>query len=228
MELVQHQHLLGFRLGITGHNQPPAVGRGEAHIEHLNRGQLFQHGAGRKARDYSSFNFSIYIMCDNASAGKREAKDAILFTRFAGSGVMGLGSGRRSDGDCAAAGSQSRLGSPGAGAGAEDRPAHQFSDRRPSPFAEMEPVLRAWIEQAPGLSLAELCERLAAQGIAIKICALWHQLNKWNLTFKKKTCTPASKNAPTCSRHERHGCSRYPRWKSKSSSLLMKRGYRPA
>ena len=49
----------------------------------------------------------------------------------------------------------------------------------------MEPVLRAWIEQAPGLSLAELCERLAAQGIAIKICALWHQLNKWNLTFKK-------------------------------------------
>jgi transposase len=49
----------------------------------------------------------------------------------------------------------------------------------------MEPVLRAWIEQEPGLSLAELCERLVGQGISIKIGALWHQLNKWNLTFKK-------------------------------------------
>jgi transposase len=49
----------------------------------------------------------------------------------------------------------------------------------------MEPVLRAWIEQEPGLSLAELCERLVAQGVSIKIGALWHQLNKWNLTFKK-------------------------------------------
>jgi transposase len=58
----------------------------------------------------------------------------------------------------------------------------------------MEPVLRAWIEQAPGLSLAELSERLAEQGISIKIGALWHQLNKWNLTFKK---TPARQRART-------------------------------
>jgi transposase len=58
----------------------------------------------------------------------------------------------------------------------------------------MESVLRAWIEQAPGLSLAELCERLAEQGIAIKIGALWHQLNKWNLTFKKN---PARQRART-------------------------------
>jgi transposase len=49
----------------------------------------------------------------------------------------------------------------------------------------MESVLRAWIEQEPGLSLAELCARLVEQGVAIKIGALWHQLNKWNLTFKK-------------------------------------------
>jgi transposase len=30
-----------------------------------------------------------------------------------------------------------------------------------------------------------LRKRLALQGIAIKTGALWHQLNKWNLTFKK-------------------------------------------
>jgi transposase len=49
----------------------------------------------------------------------------------------------------------------------------------------MEPVLRAWIEQEPGLSLVELVQRLIQQGVSIKIGALWHQLNKWNLTFKK-------------------------------------------
>jgi transposase len=49
----------------------------------------------------------------------------------------------------------------------------------------MEPVLRAWIEKEPGLSLVELCQRLVEQGVSIKIGALWHQLNKWGLTFKK-------------------------------------------
>lgn len=65
------------------------------------------------------------------------------------------------------------------------RTSFRIGGHRRSRVAEMESVLRAWIEQEPGLSLAELCERLAGQGVAIKIGALWHQLNKWNLTFKK-------------------------------------------
>jgi len=73
--------------------------------------------------------------------------------------------------------------------GREQKTGHRTSfpigGHRRSRIAEMESVLRAWIEQAPGLSLAELGERLAEQGIAIKVGALWHQLNKWNLTFKK-------------------------------------------
>jgi len=48
-----------------------------------------------------------------------------------------------------------------------------------------EPALRDWIAADPGLTPAELQERLASQGIAIKIGALWHQLNQWKLTFKK-------------------------------------------
>ena len=74
------------------------------------------------------------------------------------------------------------------------RTSFQIGGHRRSRVAAMESVLRAWIEQAPGLSLAELCERLAEQGIAIKIGALWHQLNKWNLTFKKN---PARQRART-------------------------------
>jgi transposase len=58
----------------------------------------------------------------------------------------------------------------------------------------MELVLRAWIEAEPDLALSELSERLAKQGVLIKPGALWHQLNKWNLTFKKN---PARQRART-------------------------------
>jgi len=65
------------------------------------------------------------------------------------------------------------------------RTSFQIGGHRRSRRAEMEPVLRAWITAEPDLTLAELPARLASQGLAIKIGALWHQLNRWNLTFKK-------------------------------------------
>ena len=67
------------------------------------------------------------------------------------------------------------------------RSSFQIGGHRRSRLEEAEPTLRGWIAAEPGLTLAELQERLASQGIAIKIGALWHQLNKWNLTFKKNT-----------------------------------------
>lgn len=71
----------------------------------------------------------------------------------------------------------------------------RMGGHRRSRVAEMESLLRAWIEQAPGLSLAELCERLCQQGVSIKIGALWHQLNKWNLTFKKNAARQRARSA---------------------------------
>jgi len=66
-----------------------------------------------------------------------------------------------------------------------ERGSFQIGGHRRSRVAEMEQVLRAWIAAEPDLTLAELQQRLAQQRISIKIGALWHQLNKWNLTFKK-------------------------------------------
>ena len=66
-----------------------------------------------------------------------------------------------------------------------ERTSFQIGGHRRSRIAEMESVLRVWIEAEPDLSLAEICDRLAERGVAIKIGALWHQLNKWSLTFKK-------------------------------------------
>jgi transposase len=65
------------------------------------------------------------------------------------------------------------------------RTSFPLGGHRRSRLAAAEPALRAWIAAEPGLTLVELQQRLAAQGTAIRIGALWHQLNKWKLTFKK-------------------------------------------
>src|SRR5271169_5006952 len=74
------------------------------------------------------------------------------------------------------------------------RTSFQIGGHRRSRVAELESVLRAWIEAEPDLALSELSERLSKQGVLIKPGALWHQLNKWNLTFKKN---PARQRART-------------------------------
>lgn len=61
----------------------------------------------------------------------------------------------------------------------------QMGGYRRSRVADQEATLRGWLKEQPDLTLAELCERLAKRGIEIKAPALWHQLNKWNLSFKK-------------------------------------------
>src|ERR1039458_9055560 len=61
----------------------------------------------------------------------------------------------------------------------------QIGGHRRSRVEDAEPALRRWISSEPGLTLEQLRERLGLQGIEIKTGALWHQVNKWNLTFKK-------------------------------------------
>ncbi len=95
------------------------------------------------------------------------------------------------------------------------RNSFQIGGHRRSRLEQAESALRGWIAAEPGLTLAELQERLASQGVVIKIGALWHQLNKWKLTFKER-CTPASKSARTCRQRGAHGVKRSRRWTSKS------------
>ena len=56
---------------------------------------------------------------------------------------------------------------------------------RRSRITGMEQQIRAWIQAEADLTLAEMCQRLAEHGIDIKVPALWHQLDKWGLSFKK-------------------------------------------
>jgi len=64
----------------------------------------------------------------------------------------------------------------------------QIGGHRKSVLAPLESTIRAWIEEQPDLTLAEMCERLDREhGVSIKIPALWHQLDKWGLSFKKNS-----------------------------------------
>jgi transposase len=67
------------------------------------------------------------------------------------------------------------------------RSSFQMGGHRRSRVAGLEAKVRAWIAAEPGLSLNQLCERLAKEDVVVKPGALWHQLNKWNLTFKKNS-----------------------------------------
>jgi transposase len=67
-----------------------------------------------------------------------------------------------------------------------ERGSRQVGGYRVSRLAGKEAQIRKWIQQTPDLSLAALCERLQKQnGIALKTTALWHQLDRWGLTYKK-------------------------------------------
>jgi len=66
-----------------------------------------------------------------------------------------------------------------------ERSSLPMGGHRKSRVADLEETIRGWIKDQPDLTLAEMCERLAKKGIAIKGPALWHQLDKWNLSFKK-------------------------------------------
>ncbi len=60
-----------------------------------------------------------------------------------------------------------------------ERGSHRIGGHRVSRVASQQKAIRAWIDQKPDLTLAELCERLREEkAIELKVPALWHQLNK--------------------------------------------------
>jgi transposase len=94
-----------------------------------------------------------------------------------------------------------------------ERSARRLGGYRRSPIAELEERIRGWLTERVELTLVELSQRLAAQGVRIKPTALWPQLHKWGLRYKK-LYTPASQHAQRCRPHGRNGASASLRWLS--------------
>lgn len=76
-----------------------------------------------------------------------------------------------------------------------ERTSHRRGGYRRSRVADMQAPLMDWLRLEPDLTLAQLCERLAGQGIQIKAAALWHQLNKWGLSFKKNAARQRARSS---------------------------------
>lgn len=86
-----------------------------------------------------------------------------------------------------------------------ERGSFPIGGHRRSRLAEMQSVLRGWIEAEPDLTLVEMQDRSAKRGVSIKIGALWHQLNKWKLTFKKNSARQRARARRRASRAPRMG-----------------------
>ena len=67
------------------------------------------------------------------------------------------------------------------------RHSFQIGGHRKSRLAPIEEQIRAWIKEKSDMTLCELSDRISKQGIEIKVSALWHQLDKWGLSFKKNS-----------------------------------------
>ncbi len=75
------------------------------------------------------------------------------------------------------------------------RGGRQRGGYRASRLAGMEAEIRGWLKEDPGLTLAQLAERLEQAAVIIKIPALWHQMNKWDLSLKKNPARPRARTA---------------------------------
>lgn len=84
-----------------------------------------------------------------------------------------------------------------------ERSALQIGGYRRSRVAGMETQIRAWIQNTPDMTLAELSGRLAEHNVTIKTTALWHQLDKWNLSFKKNAARQRARARRRASRTSR-------------------------
>jgi len=74
------------------------------------------------------------------------------------------------------------------------RTALQVGGYRRSRIEHLQLTLSSWIQEQSDLTLEEICARLSELGIKIQVTAVWHQLDKWGLSFKKN---PARQRART-------------------------------
>ena len=73
-------------------------------------------------------------------------------------------------------------------------PRHHYSGRKPLIVARHHDQLRGLLDKKPDLTLTEL---RTATGLACSLPAIHYVLQKLELTYKKRHCTPANKPGPT-------------------------------
>ena len=81
----------------------------------------------------------------------------------------------------------------------------QFGGFKTSPLTRHENDIRAWIAEAPEITIAELQSRLAHGGTTSSPASISRFLNKLGLTRKKRPPSPPNSHARTSSKPARTG-----------------------
>jgi transposase len=97
---------------------------------------------------------------------------------------------------------------------------HHYSGRKPMILASHRAQLRKLLDQKPDLTLQELRD---ATGLTCSLPAIHYVLQKLELTYKKRRCTPVSKPGPILRVPDGHGGGSSPVWILPAWSSSMKR-----
>lgn len=103
-------------------------------------------------------------------------------------------------------------------------PRHHHSGRKPLIMASHQAHLRALLDKKPDLTLKEL---RTATGLKCTLPAIHYALQKLELTYKKRRCTPASKPGPTSPAPGGRGGGSSPAWTRPGWSSSTKRARKP-
>ena len=81
--------------------------------------------------------------------------------------------------------------------GGDARPRPQGGDRLSHRTEAHAPLIHAALAEAPDITLPELKARLAAQGAAVSVAALWRLFHRHKITRKKRLRTLKNRSGPT-------------------------------
>ena len=90
-------------------------------------------------------------------------------------------------------------------AGGDGRAKPQGGDRLSRRTEAHAGRIRAALEEVPDLTLEELKARLAAEGAAVSVTALWRFCRRHAITRKKSRPTPPSRTVPTSNGRDKRG-----------------------
>lgn len=77
------------------------------------------------------------------------------------------------------------------------RPKRCGGDRRSARIEAQAGRILGWVDDEPDITLAELRDRLAGDGVTVSVSSLWRFFERRRITLKKRPRTPPSRIAPT-------------------------------
>lgn len=77
------------------------------------------------------------------------------------------------------------------------RPKMRGGDRRSARIEAQASQILGWVDEEPDITLTELRDRLAGEGVIVSVSSLWRFFERRRITLKKRPPTPRSRIAPT-------------------------------